>query len=116
MADKNLEIRGLLQEYNRANYNIATYKDRCHLLNHYTRQTGPDGEEEDYKKPNLFERIYYGKLRGAFNLVFFATCTFLSLFIIFGEFLIFKGASIESLFKSTIDKLNYTAYFVISLS
>jgi hypothetical protein len=107
-------VRGLLQEYNRANYNIDCCKDTCLLLNHFTRETGLDSDEDDYIKPSLFQRIYYGKLRGMLNILAFASSVFFSLFVIFGEFLIFRGSSIEGIFKSTIDKLNYTFYFVIT--
>lgn len=69
-------------------------------------------DESEQIKPTLFQKIYYGKLRYPVYLVAAVACLAMSLAIVFGEFLIFQGITIQPFFKSCLKSMDYLTYLV----
>lgn len=110
-AEKNLQVRGLVHKYSRATFRIQRNKEKCLLLNYFTRAAGPDSEEES-TKPTRLQAVYYRSVRGPAYCAAFVVCSLLSLAIVSSECLIFKNKSLEPVFRSVAGKMDYALYFV----
>lgn len=104
-------MRGLLHKYSRAKFRIHSNKEKCLLLNYFTKAAGPDSEEES-TKPTKLQSLYYRTVRSPLYFVSFVFCSGLSVAIASSEFLIFKNLSLEPVFKALAGKMDYPLYFV----
>lgn len=106
IAGKNLLIRGLLQKYDRAFSKIEDSQQLCLLLNNFTLASG-EGDEEDRVKPTILQRMYYKSIRPMILHCALLVCLFLSISLIIGQFILFKGLNIEKMFHKSLEKMNY---------
>lgn len=111
-------VRHLLQKYSRSFFRIEECTKKCLLLNTFTKRSGAaaeaNDEPDDQIQVNVVQRYYYGILRLPCQTGLSIICLVLSILIIFGESLIFQGSSIQPLFKSCLEKMDYLAYLVLS--
>lgn len=112
MRDKNILIRGLVQKYTRGQFRIEYCRDKCTLIDYFTRSSHIDVEDKQGERPSRYNMIYYNHLRKPLYIFLFCASVVLSVLVVFGEVLIFRGLSVETYFKKYLGQLNYWVYIV----
>lgn len=110
--EKHLLIKELLSLYNRAIFRVQKSSETVKILNAFTGKVSNIDLNEEFLLTNIFQKVYYLKIRRTLFLVGFIVSLCLSLIIIYGEFLVFQGKPAQKKVKSWIDHLPYEAQLV----